>query len=197
MINKVVNEVRRWMEFFLGWCPGSTGVYLRQAYWRCRFKSCGARLRIGVGVQIFGPENISVGDDFVAADFAVLAAEKGVLTIGSRVGIGKNTSLGASLGGDIRLGDDILIAHNCTLRASDHEFARTDVPICTQGHRGGVIQLSSDVWIGANAVVTSNVRIGSGVVVAAGAVVTRDVESFSIVGGVPAKMIGSRKSTQG
>ena len=53
--------------------------------------------------------------------------------------------------------------------------------------------IGNDVWIGANCVITAGVRIGTGAVIAAGAVVTKDVEPNSIVGGVPAKIIRYRK----
>ena len=67
------------------------------------------------------------------------------------------------------------------------------------GHVPGEIHIEEDVWIGANCVITADVRIGRGAVVGAGAVVTRDVEPFSIVGGVPARPIGHRleKKQQG
>jgi acetyltransferase-like isoleucine patch superfamily enzyme len=56
----------------------------------------------------------------------------------------------------------------------------------------GEIVLEDDVWIGTNALILSGVRIGKGAVVAAGSVVTKDVESYSIVGGNPARKIGMR-----
>jgi acetyltransferase-like isoleucine patch superfamily enzyme len=54
------------------------------------------------------------------------------------------------------------------------------------------VQIGNDVWIGARAMVMDGVRIGHGAVIAAGAVVTKDVEPYMIVGGVPAKVIGTR-----
>ena len=61
-----------------------------------------------------------------------------------------------------------------------------------QGHVAGVITIESDVWIGANTTIVGGVRVGQGSVVAAGAVVVRDVEPYTIVGGVPARFIKKR-----
>ena len=60
----------------------------------------------------------------------------------------------------------------------------------------GNIKVSDDVWIGANATILSDVTIGRGAVIAAGAVVTKNVKSYSIVGGVPAKKIKTRFPTE-
>ncbi|MFK1641101.1 DapH/DapD/GlmU-related protein [Bacteroides fragilis] len=56
------------------------------------------------------------------------------------------------------------------------------------------VVIEDRVWIGPNAIILHSVTIGEGAVVAAGAVVTKDVPPFSIVGGIPAKVIGSRNS---
>jgi galactoside O-acetyltransferase len=61
-----------------------------------------------------------------------------------------------------------------------------------QGHSGGTIVIVDDVWIGSNTTITRNVRIGSHSIVGAGAVVTKDVDPYSIVGGVPSKLIKYR-----
>lgn len=56
----------------------------------------------------------------------------------------------------------------------------------------GSIMIGNDVWIGANVVILDNIRIGDGAIIAAGAVVTKDVEPYTIVGGIPAKPIKKR-----
>lgn len=60
----------------------------------------------------------------------------------------------------------------------------------------GAIVIEDDVWIGSNAVVLSGVKIGRGAVIGAGAVVTKDVESYTIVGGNPARVIRKRFSSE-
>ena len=58
------------------------------------------------------------------------------------------------------------------------------------------VTIGNDVWIGANVIILSGVSIGDGAIIAAGAVVTKDVEDYSIVGGVPAKLIKYRFSKE-
>ncbi len=63
-----------------------------------------------------------------------------------------------------------------------------------QGEKKGINPIiEDDVWIGRNAIIMPGVRIGKGSIVGAGAVVTKNVEPYSIVGGVPAKLIRKRK----
>ena len=58
--------------------------------------------------------------------------------------------------------------------------------------KGGKIRIDNDVWIGSTVVILPNINIGKGSIVGAGAVVTSNVDSYSIVAGVPAKEIGKR-----
>ncbi|GAG15426.1 unnamed protein product [marine sediment metagenome] len=66
--------------------------------------------------------------------------------------------------------------------------------MATLDHILDPVIIENDVWIGAHAVINSGVKIGNGVVVAAGAGVRDDVEDYQIVGGVPAEVIGNRRS---
>lgn len=92
------------------------------------------------------------------------------------------------------IGNDVLIAPNVAILSRMHEFERTDIPMSLQGYRPekGVV-IGDDVWLGRNVIVMPGVKVGRGSIVAAGAVVTKDVEPFSIVGGVPAILIKRRK----
>ncbi len=86
-----------------------------------------------------------------------------------------------------------MIAPGVVLLDRQHNFDRTDIPMSEQGasDRRPVI-VESDVWIGQNAIVMPGLTIGHGSIVAAGAVVTRDVPPYSIVAGIPARIIGNR-----
>ena len=97
----------------------------------------------------------------------------------------------AQAGGGIYIGNNVLIAPNVVIRAADHGIKASTL-IRDQPHRPGVICIEDDVWIGSNAVITSNVTLRKGTVVGAGAVVTKSTEPYSIVGGVPARKISQR-----
>lgn len=84
-----------------------------------------------------------------------------------------------------------MIGPNVVIRAADHGLSK-DILIRKQQHIGGIIIIEDDVWIGSNAVILKDVKLGKGCVIAAGAVVTKDVEPYTIVGGVPAKKIAER-----
>jgi acetyltransferase-like isoleucine patch superfamily enzyme len=114
----------------------------------------------------------------------------GRLTIGDHCSINSGVIFGLTC--DLTIGNHVLVGDNVSFRTADHEFADLAIPIVDQGERRGSIVVEDDVWLGANVTVLRGVRIGRGAIVGANAVVTRDVAAFAIVGGVPARLIGSR-----
>lgn len=119
-----------------------------------------------------------------------LYGEAGVIVIGDNLSLNTNTQIGAD-SGEIHIGNNVLIGPNVVIRVADHGISRASL-IMKQPHVGSVITIEDDVWIGSNAVILRNVRLGRGCVVAAGAVVTKDVAPYDIVGGVPAIKISER-----
>ena len=107
------------------------------------------------------------------------------------VTIGNNTRIGihCTLIGPVCIGDNVNLAQGITVTALNHNFADTSRRIDEQGISTNPVVIGDDVWIGANAVILPGVTIGRHVVVAAGAVVTKDVPSYCVVAGVPAKVI--------
>lgn len=120
-----------------------------------------------------------------------LSAVNGSLQLGENVAISPNANIGADEG-QIQIGDNVAIGPGCVIRAANHCFTSRRIPIMFQGHVPGSVIIENDVWIGANCVVTPDVRIGRGAIIGAGAVVTHDVDPFTIMGGVPARKIGMR-----
>lgn len=116
--------------------------------------------------------------------------------ISSKLSIGNNSGIGVDCvcGGELCIGDDVMMAPECVIMARNHEFLRTDIPMSKQGYREALpCIIGNDVWIGRRVMVMPGVRIGNGVVIAAGAVVTKDIPDYAVVGGVPAKIIKYRQ----
>lgn len=111
------------------------------------------------------------------------------ITIGSRSGIGVD----CRIYGPVSIGNDVMMGPDVVILTANHAFDRVDVPMIEQG-MGEVkpVHIDCDVWIGQRAILLPGVNVGKGAVIAAGAVVTRDVPPYAIVGGNPAKVIRMR-----
>jgi galactoside O-acetyltransferase len=186
------DELAAWIEALISWIPGRIGRFLRSVYWRSMLKSSEGYISVGCGVAISGARNITLGGEIYLVEGVSLRAENGQLQIGSRFAANGGSKVIADHG-RISIGAGVMLGPNVVIRASDHCSARVDVPIWEQGQTGGEIVIGDDVWIGANSVIVSGVKIGQHVIVAAGAVVTRDVPDYAIVAGVPAKVVRIRQ----
>ncbi len=145
-------------------------------------------------VVIAGFPGIKIGAGTSIMSGSYLYANcSGRLDIGANCSFNHNVFIGAA-GGEIVIGNDVLIGPNVVLRAADHEFSAVDMPIRLQGHRSGRIVIGDNVWLAANVVVTSGVTIGSGCVVGAGSIVTRDLPPMTVCVGNPARPIHSRSN---
>ncbi len=153
---------------FLNNCLNVFPPYGKALDWRGRLarrvlKECGARLRISSNVNIYNPEKVSIR---------------------SHVYIGFNTYIG---GGEVRLDDQVIIGPFCSIVAGNHTMK--DGSYRYGPYDFGAIKIGRGTWLGSHVTVTSNVTIGKGCLIAAGSVVTKDVDDFSVVGGVPARFI--------
>lgn len=115
----------------------------------------------------------------------------GTLTLGDDVSINARASLDGGSAG-LSAGAGTRIATGVCIYAFDHGHA-ADRPIREQPVKSKGIVIGEDVWVGAQAGITDGVRIADHAVIAMGAVVTRDVPEYAIVGGVPAQIIGDRR----
>lgn len=108
--------------------------------------------------------------------------------------MGENCSLnpGVYMQGPITMGDNVRIGPRANMIAENHNHKDVLRPIVEQGNFSKGITIGNDVWIGCNAILTDGVTIGSHSIVAAGAIVTKDVPDYSIVGGNPAKVLRNR-----
>jgi galactoside O-acetyltransferase len=191
----VLNEARAYLDAIVSALPGVSGGKFRVLRLRAILASLGPSAIISTGIQILGAESIHIGPRFFCGKGCSLYADGGgKISIGERVALNADVSLNAAIGGQIYIGDNVLVGPRVLMRATDHAFSRTDVPIWQQGHVPGVIRIEDDVWIGGNVTILAGSTIGKGAVVAAGAVVNNDVPAYSVVGGVPARHLKWRGS---
>ena len=113
-------------------------------------------------------------------------------TVDSHVGLGKNFK---SLNRIVTIDDYLMMGEDVLFLGGGHNFDRTDIPMGAQGGKGKTpLHIAGDVWIGARAIVLPGCRrIGHGSIIGAGAVVTKDVPDWAVVGGNPAKVLKYRK----
>lgn len=188
-------EFRYWLFDLLRIMPGNLGVTLRYTVYKGLFARCGKNISVSQGCHIRDFKKIVLGNNIMfGLNSQIYSAGNGNerIEIGDNVSLNSNVMINADIGGCIRIGNNVLIGPNVVLRASNHKFLDRNTPIIQQGHEPGYIIIEDDVWIGANAVILPDVTIGKGAVVGAGAVVTKDVKPYSIVGGVPAHEISIR-----
>lgn len=178
-----------WIAIF-AWMPTPIGIGLRLLAWRWFFGQCGS-VRFGTALTIQAMPNIRIGNGCRIGRGSFLTANNGELNLGKNVAVSPLCNIGADQG-RIEIEDNVAIGPGAVIRAANHRFAARHLPIMAQGHDPGFVKIEADVWIGANCVILPNVSIGRGAIVGAGAVVTRNVEPYAIVGGVPARPIGFR-----
>ncbi len=139
--------------------------FIRKFIYQIDGVKIGKGAHIHMGVQFFEPGNVEIGEDSL---------------------IGQNTFLDGrdklKIGSHVDIASDVLI-YNSEHNINAEDFSATVAPV----------EIEDYVFIGPRAIILPGVKIGKGAIVAAGAVVTKDVEEFVIVGGVPAVKIGERK----
>jgi acetyltransferase-like isoleucine patch superfamily enzyme len=146
----------------------------------------------GSGSKVEMPWNVEMGVRCVLEPFVWLkvGGSKARLSIGEYTFIGRGSEIEVSHA--VSIGKNCLIAPGVFITDHNHSTEPGQL-IWHQSCLPSPVEIGEDVWIGAHAVVLPGVRIGSGAVVGAGAVVNRDVPPNTIVGGVPARVIGDRR----
>lgn len=110
--------------------------------------------------------------------------------------IGDNSGIGqySQINGKVTIGKNVMMGPHCIIYTRNHKTERTDIPMIEQGFAEyKPVIISNDVWIGGRVIILPGISVGEGAIVAAGAVVTKDVPSYSIVAGNPAVIKKYRK----
>ncbi|MBN1175961.1 CatB-related O-acetyltransferase [Candidatus Woesearchaeota archaeon] len=159
--------------------------------------------KISSNAKIFPFDNVVLGKNVSVGEGAVLS---GNLFVGDYTHINRNCDFSGGRSVDVVLGKFCSVASGTSIINSNHYTNR----ITTYGikeelglnckkkdyYEKGPITIGNDVWIGRDAIILSGVRIGNGAIVAASAVVSKDVDDYEIVGGIPAKHIKYRFSEE-
>ncbi len=157
-------------NFIFSPLPTIGGSQIRSFVFRFLFKKRGKGFFTYPGVRFLHCYNIEIGDR-CSLNYNVILNGRGRLVIG----------------------DDFTCGPGVIVWTVEHHFRDRTRKVLEQGEIEQQVTIGNDVWCGAHSVILSGVTVGEGTVVAAGAVVTRDTEPYSIVGGVPAKVIDYRK----
>ena len=113
------------------------------------------------------------------------------LSIGDDSGIG----IRCEINGPVTIGKKVMMGPEVVIYTSGHRHDRCDIPMSAQGDdETKPVVIGDDVWIGRRVIIMPGVKIGTGCIIGAGAVVTKDIPDYSVAGGVPAKVIKSRKA---
>jgi acetyltransferase-like isoleucine patch superfamily enzyme len=134
---------------------------------------------------------IIIGDRTLISSFAILRTYGGTIKIGNDCFINSFTAIYGH--GNLTIGDGCLIGPQVTIVPVNYGFKDCNIPFRQQTPSLKGIVLEDDVWVGAGVTILDGCTVGKGSVIGAGAVLTKSIEPYSIVGGVPAKKIGMRE----
>lgn len=165
ILNRIYNIVLDIEIMMLRWVGHIPFHSIRKLIYRLDGVELGKGSTIHMWANFFYTPNIKIGQDTIVGDHAFLDGRD-----------------------KITIGDHVDIASQVMIFNSEHDINSEDFHAVT-----APVEIGDYVFIGPRAIILPGVKIGKGAVVAAGAVVTKDVANFSIVGGVPAEAIGERK----
>lgn len=166
ILNRFANYFLDLKLMFLRWVGHIPSHTIRNIKYRFFGIKIGKGSTLHMWATFFDPKNIEIGVDTIIGDHAFLDG-RDLLKIGSHTDI----------------------ASQVMIYNSEHDLSKEDFSAIV-----APVEIGDYVFIGPRVTIMPGVKIGNGAVVAGGAVVTKDVEPFTIVGGVPAKVIGERKN---
>lgn len=198
VIEHLIHLVRAALTFRLA--KGSSRFFFRGSGSRLLCKSkieIGKKVRIGQNVTIdgLGKNGIKIGENSKIGDFSRLICS-GTLTklgshihIGSNVGIGEFCRIGGS--GGVSIGSNTIAGQYLSVHPENHNFLDKNLLIKDQGTTRLPIIIDDNCWIGAKVTILAGSVVGHSSVIAAGSVVNGKFPPYSVIGGVPAKIIKS------
>jgi len=165
IIRRVITVVLEFEVMLLHLVGCIPSHHIRRFFYRLAGMKIGRGSTIHMQARFYDPRNIEIGKDSIIGEGVVLDGRD-----------------------KLTIGDHVDIASEVMIYNSEHDVQSPDFHAVTKP-----VEIQDYVFIGPRAIILPGVKIGKGAVVGAGAVVTKNVDSFTIVGGVPAKVIGERK----
>lgn len=150
----------------------------------------GKNVYIGKHCALKGKSNIVLEDDVTVRPYTQIWS-------GGAVKIGKGSEIGErcriSIANSLEIGEKVLLSPNVYITDCDHEYRNIEVPVIDQGivQKGQKVFIGEDSYIGINAVIVGNVRIGKHCVIGANSIVNKDIPDFCVAVGCPVKIIKS------
>lgn len=151
----------------------------------------GKLCNINWSVSFCGTTPITVGKKCDLRHCSILSPGHGSILIGENSSIGAFNYIDGN--GDVEIGNNVRIGPHCAIYSANHTFDDIDNPIANQPLNYSRVIIEDNVWIGSHSVILAGVKVGTGAVIAAGSVVNKNVEPFTMVAGVPAKLTKKRK----
>jgi len=145
-------------------------------------KSC---IRTRTRLDVVPWNKFNLGMESTIEDFSAVNNGVGDVLIGNRTRIG----LSNTIIGPVKVGDDVRLAQNVVLSGLNHNYQDVHTPIHEQGVSTQPIDIGDGSWIGANVVIVPGVKVGKQSIIAAGSVVTKNIPSFSLAAGNPARVL--------
>jgi acetyltransferase-like isoleucine patch superfamily enzyme len=151
------------------------------------------KISIGAGCRFDLPAGLALGNRVTLEENVYLKC----VSAAAKIHLGEHSFIGRGSEIDcqetVHIGEHVLLSPGCFITDHNHGVSQ-ELFIDEQPCSAQPVHIENDVWIGANAVILPGVTIGVGAIVGAGAVVHADVNAYDIVGGVPARIIGRRRS---
>lgn len=189
---------RDWLRLAAALSPGASVGWGAEVEGRAI--SIGEQTRVENQAWLHCPDRGNAGSHIRIGAHCRVWPGAGLYSAGGWIEIGNYSSLNSHVlvygTGGVRIGNHVRIATHTVIVASMHRYERADITIREQGIEARGIVIQDDVWIGAGVTVLDGVEIGRGSIIAAGAVVTKNVEPFSVMAGVPARLLKRRGNAE-
>ena len=154
----------------------------------------GKNVYIGKSCALKGKGNIVLEDGVTVRPYAQIWSGGGTVRIGMGSEIGERCRI--SIANSLEIGEKVLFSPNVYITDCDHEYRNVDIPVIDQGvvQKGQKVSIGEGSYIGINAVIVGNVKIGKHCVIGANSVVTKDVPDYCVAVGSPARVIKNMKN---